>query len=806
MTSEEAMPAHKCASGSAKLRRLAIGALWLLCGAPGYAQTSIATTTYGYDEIGNKTSQFDALGRKTAWTFDAKDRVIGRTLPDGTKETYTYDAIDNVLAKTTFAGETFSFQYDANNYLTGQVIPAGTSTNSAIGGASVVTTYTATGNVATRQEQGSTTLGGLQSFKYNASDRLIETKNPIGQISYSLNPLGVVERSIPGAGTVKYELDAVGRLAKVVAADGKAALYSYDQIGRLIGIDRELNSIGGQPQVLLTSIRYDDADRAVAIAEVKRLGASLTFIAGQTLTRGPGGAISMIETHRGDGTSRTDGQVTARVDAIQSFEYDGVARLTRELRSHAGGTVDTRYEYDAIGNRTKKTVIKAIGMEITTYTYDAADRLTLESISLMTGGSRVVSYTYDGNGNLASKAEPGSVTLYRFDPRNKLIDIRVGDSQAEAQAAAPRVRYAYDADGNRVRKWLGEERGYLVDVNTLFPQVVLEATPTGTVEFVRGLDLIRQISRTSTATEDLFPLHGHLGTSLGALNADGDLIEQVGADAFGNLDQPSGLKQAHLYAGEYWDQDAQLLYLRARWYDPRIGRFISADPVEGKTQDPQSLNRYAYAHSDPVHRVDPRGEMSFGEAMSAVSNIGVSVAVRVTVLASQYPRLTGVAGFLASIFLPMELGPGSNLTASLGQASALAMQSGARQLTQTAREFAKNGNFIGQGGVFEDAVASILRISKNTRPVQVKVDGRVITVVPDYYWGAKILEIKTSGGAINLDQAVGLAALAKERGQELVYVFYRRPSIEETARLFRRIESELGIEAAERVTINYLFH
>jgi RHS repeat-associated protein len=72
---------------------------------------------------------------------------------------------------------------------------------------------------------------------------------------------------------------------------------------------------------------------------------------------------------------------------------------------------------------------------------------------------------------------------------------------------------------------------------------------------------------------------------------------------------------------EYWDQDAQLLYLRARWYDPRIGRFISGDPFEGKQSDPRSLNRYVYGHSDPVRNIDPTGAFSLGEMSTTMGNV-----------------------------------------------------------------------------------------------------------------------------------------------------------------------------------------
>jgi len=589
-------------------------------------QTGVAgTTTYRYDETGAKVRQVDALGRATDWTLDGNDRVMARQLPDGSKETSQYDIEGNRLTKTTFGGETMSFQYDNQNRLTGQIVPPGNGSNNAVPSTAISRAYTPNGLLLSQQEQGATTLNGIQSYAYDANDRLTGVKNPIGQISYSLDGNGnVIERSVSNASTVQSEYDGAGRLVKVTAADGKQTRYTYDQAGRVIVVERELNAKDGQAQVLVTYNRYDSADRLVAVVDVKRVGSSETLIAGQALTRIAGGTITKIETYRTGSYDSGTGQFTGTPATTQAFEYDGNARLTRETRTQGGATTDTAYEYNAVGNRTKKTVTTAAGAEITTYAYDIADRLTLESTSLAAGGTRNISYGWDANGNLASKTEPGKVSLYRFDPQNRLIDIRTDSTLAEAQTATPSVSYAYDAQGNRVKKGGVQAGSYLIDGTHSHAQVALETKGADSTAYVRGLQLIRQTRVNGSATQDLFPLQGHLGTSLGAVDADGNLVEQVDADAFGNLDQSTGLKQTHLYTGQYWDQDAQLLYLRARWYDPKTGRFVAADPFEGYEENPSTLNRYSYAAADPAHRTDPSGLVTLTEMNKTVSEVSAA--------------------------------------------------------------------------------------------------------------------------------------------------------------------------------------
>jgi RHS repeat-associated protein len=67
------------------------------------------------------------------------------------------------------------------------------------------------------------------------------------------------------------------------------------------------------------------------------------------------------------------------------------------------------------------------------------------------------------------------------------------------------------------------------------------------------------------------------------------------------------------YRGEQFDSDLGLYYLRARYYNPATGRFLSRDPEDGLPTDPASLHKYLYANGDPVNKIDPRGHGALDE-------------------------------------------------------------------------------------------------------------------------------------------------------------------------------------------------
>jgi len=117
--------------------------------------------------------------------------------------------------------------------------------------------------------------------------------------------------------------------------------------------------------------------------------------------------------------------------------------------------------------------------------------------------------------------------------------------------------------------------------------------------------------RERTATTDVLTyLHGdHLGSASLATDANGGVLSEMRYTPYGET-RSGDMATDRRYTGQRFEASLGLYDYNARYYDPTLGRFISADTVVPEPGNPQSLNRYAYVRNNPLKYTDPSGHFT----------------------------------------------------------------------------------------------------------------------------------------------------------------------------------------------------
>ena len=526
-------------------------------------------TEYSYNDIGYLIAQTDANGHITRYEYDKLGRMVKKTLPLGMFQTYSYG--ERSVAVTDYNGETTEYEIDQQ----GRIAQVRFSD-----GASIASTYTASGELAAVTDRRGTT-----TFRYDDRGRLLRRTDPDGRaISYSYDSFGrLMSVSVP-SGTTSYAYDELGRLSCVTDPDGRETGYTYNQDGNVESV-----SYPNDTEMLYG---YDSQNR---VTSVEHRGSSGERLARYTSTFGTKGERLSVEEDSG-----------RRVE----FRYDRLGQLIEEMIVEADGETRTiGYSYDPAGNRLEKDDDGVL----TTYTYDENDRLLTEND---------YSYTYDENGNMLTKSGNGEHWQFVYNVQNHLVRV-----ERELSQGSSIIAYQYDYEGIRVSKTINgtQTTTYLVDKNRPYAQVLEAEHEQGalsaTVNYVYGHSLISQ------SIDGVTSYYHHDGShSVRALSdVNGTLSDTYAYDAYGNLLRQSGDTQnPYRYRSEAFDPELDAYYLRARYYQPGSGRFSSIDPVEGDINVPRSLHRYLYAYNDPVNRLDPSGGMTLTESLITAQIVGIA--------------------------------------------------------------------------------------------------------------------------------------------------------------------------------------
>ena len=396
--------------------------------------------------------------------------------------------------------------------------------------------------------------------------------------------------------SLSYEYDGSSRLISVKDSEGNQAVsYTYDTEGSL----SERQAANG----LKTTYGYDYQNRLTSMTNETGKGVVSKYSSTYLKNGQKAEEVSTVMDKKGKSTKKT-----------AAYTYDMLGRITRETKT---GREDISYTYDANNNRKQMT----IGNKTTAYQYNKNDELLrTDTLHTDTEKNDVVIYKNDKNGNQLATVNRSEIPAEAKDTSYIDVDVTLGDNQlndnvvnhynalnqlTETLTKNYKVSFTYDAEGLRTGKTVnGEKTVYVWDGD----QVVMELSKGGAVQkrYIRGNDLVYADKGENTEkTYYVTDMHGNV---VQLLDESGNVTKTYEYDSFGNEVKPEKKDEnPYRYCGEYYDKETKEVYLRARYYEPSVGRFITRDTYTGESDEPLSLHLYTYCENDGVNAWDPSG-------------------------------------------------------------------------------------------------------------------------------------------------------------------------------------------------------
>ncbi|ASV76677.1 hypothetical protein THTE_4076 [Thermogutta terrifontis] len=434
--------------------------------------------------------------------------------------------------------------------------------------------------------------------------------------------------------TFNQTYDAVGRRTELkTQVNGTAEFvnqWTYDNLGRVIRITQGPQPGGRAVAEKRVDLAYDAAGQLVSLTRYADL-AGTQLVAQSDYTYDQAGRLRGLSHFRGqttfveytwnfDAANRMTQYINS-VDGTADYTSDATGQLTAADYDYQS---DESYQYDANGNR-----VTANG---STYTTGTNNRL------LSDGTYR---YLYDAEGNRTHRfidtnangqldAGDTDITQYTWDHRNRLTKVEHRSSYAAAVDHV--VEYAYDYANRWVYKRLDDDGDGHAEQRRIFiydgNQIVMDFWRTNSGDMQVGhlrqrylwgpaVDQILAEEAVDGGTPDLvqWTLTDHLNTvrDIAKYDPGSDMTTVVNHliyDAFGRVTSESNptIDSLFLFTGRPFDSDTQLQNNLNRWYDARVGRWLSEDPIGFDGGDG---NLYRYVGNRVLEAIDPIGHWTW---------------------------------------------------------------------------------------------------------------------------------------------------------------------------------------------------
>ncbi|MGX8851070.1 DUF6531 domain-containing protein [Amedibacillus sp. YH-ame10] len=565
-------------------------------------------TLYEFDGLNNVLKVQNHKDRYVNYTYDKANNVTSKNINNKYAE-YTYDLEGNLVAEKNENGYTSKYSYDNFNRKTEQIKPDGNTIiykydnlGNKLSENKNIFTYDARGNVLT-----STNEEGTIKNVYDAFNNKVETVDTNGKKVKNTfsDDNKLIQKEYAGI-EIKYSYNEKGALEKVLKDDKLISKYEYN----------ERNEITRKTQNdIITQKTYDDMGR----------------IATQTVSKNNNVIANTAYTY-----DANDNIVKEIIDGKENtYVYDGYDELVESHKYINGKKVDTTYKQDLFGNQ----VSSSSNDGKKTYKYNEKGQVA--TIDTKEG---IIKYSYNDNGNVSKKVnEDGRIDIYTYDDLDQLIKLEQGQFTYE---------YTYDAEKERIQQVITDTKDYHYDqwynysepldvvgnleIEDTFKNLreqakkkqhnqnvctsvlsdsydvtyfkepeVIDYTVDRSMEYSEVLqaeDTIHVYGDTLLQTDEVNIVSG-LNNSIIA-KVDDTNIKKINYSDYGATND---ITSGNGYNGEMLDESG-LIYLRARYYDPSVSRFVQIDNnYSGEKEQVASQNKYVYTLSNPYKYVDKDG-------------------------------------------------------------------------------------------------------------------------------------------------------------------------------------------------------
>lgn len=584
-----------------------------------HIESAFNSATMNYDEKARLVNTVDAIGNITAYKYDAKGNVITVTNPEGRVIHNEYDSLNRLLKRTDSLGYAEYFAYDS------------------------------LGNLSVGKDKN----GIITSYEYDDMSRVIgKTKNDLSVI-YEYDNVGNLSTLTNESGTISYDYKENGVLEKITTPDGKSIFYTYDDFQRISSVKDYNNQI--------TNYTYNDLNKVEEIRKGNQVLARYDYYCKDEIEpddflyndySGYGYINKItypegIEEYRIDNNGHTLAykHQTANGNSIRQgvYQYD---MNYMSIKKEFDGTEikTTNYSYDELGRLIQaEEILDNTADCLVQYAYDVNNNIMTKSITRDQSNDYTYSFTQDRNEHTLSNLSTHNIT-YAYNTNNQLLEEHeyVGGTGDTFSGFIEKIKsYEYDANGNTIKvETSGQvdegvvEYGYnewnqlisYTDVNGLITNYGYDGTGMRTSKIQNGTMTKFYWDRgfiSNEVTDGTFTASNYIGingifaresggnTDYMFKNGHGDVVNLVrngqivktyDYDAYGTEKNPDpNDTNPFRYCGEYFDNETGQLYLRNRYYNPSIGRFITEDPIK------DGINWYGYCSGNPVIFIDPFG-------------------------------------------------------------------------------------------------------------------------------------------------------------------------------------------------------